>query len=199
MQYEGLLNKLNINYKKLVEGFANVFEVNPNWHEADFPLFVVEASNSVGILIYDEVKDAVVIVKQKRAAMISEKDKDGSIEESIAGRFDSDIKHAVELAIAETEEETGIKITEKDVIILNNGNSLALSPGVLTEKMYLVAAIISEEHYNNEQDKYGNQHEGEHIERKSIPLEDIRNGSYEFEDMKLFAMCQWLIGHLILN
>lgn len=194
--YLNIIKTLNFKIKQVYKGFANVFEVNPSWHNANYPLLTVETTNSVGVLIYFAKTEQIIVVTQKRAGMITSENQNGLITESIAGRFDNDIKSAITLAIQETKEESGIELSEKEIIVLNNGQGLALSPGIITEKMVLVVAIVPDEIPIHSNDYFGNENEGESITRSLLNFTDIKNGTYLFEDLKLYAMCQWLINYL---
>ena len=81
---------------------------------------VVQATNSVGMLIYDATNKRVLLVKQSRAPMITDLNPNGEIVEVAAGRFDKKIG-IKQLVVDEVLEELGATITEDDVEILNGG------------------------------------------------------------------------------
>lgn len=149
---------------------------------------VVEASDSVGFLIYIKDSGEVILVKQKRSAMKSKQNPEGYIIEVPAGRFDNSLG-VKELIALEASEEVGAKIDVDNVQLLNDGKALALSPGILTEKMYLGYVEIPSNIL--EEDRIFGVDDGEEILRIKVKVKDLE--SMVFEDMKTFALIQWFL------
>ena len=169
-----------MNKEYVYTGFCKVYK--------DGIFEVVEASDSVGFLIYIKDTDEVILVKQKRSAMKSEQNPEGYITEVPAGRFDRSLGIA-ELIALEASEEVGAKIDISNVQLLNDGKPLALSPGILTEQMYLGYVEIPSDIL--EEDRIFGVDDGEEIQRIKVKVKDL--GSMAFEDMKTFALIQWFL------
>ena len=128
---------------------------------------------SVGFLIYHPESDSVILIEQKRTAMINTDNPSGFIMEVPAGRCDR--PESVKATIArEAEEEVGAKINEDQIKLLNEGVPMAMSPGILDELMYL--AFIELHLGQLSHDKtFGVAEEGEVIIRKLILADEACN------------------------
>jgi 8-oxo-dGTP pyrophosphatase MutT (NUDIX family) len=170
-----------MNKEYVYNGFCKIYK--------DGIFEVVEASNSVGFLIYLKDTDEVVLIRQKRSAMKSAENPDGYNMEAPAGRFDNGLG-VKELIAQEAGEEVGAKIELDKVILLNQGKPLALSPGLITEKMYLGYVEITSDLL--EEDRVFGVDEGEEIQRIKVKVEDLKNMIQD--DMKTFALIQWFLS-----
>ena len=152
---------------------------------------VVEASNSVAFLFADPIREVVLLISQCREAMVRRRNPEGQIVEVPAGRRDlrTSIKN---LVVKEAREEVGKKISTRQVKLLNGGTPLALSPGILTERMYL--AYVETDLRSCIKDSsltYGLKAHGERIKRRVATFEELER--MKFDDMKTFAIVQWFL------
>jgi 8-oxo-dGTP pyrophosphatase MutT (NUDIX family) len=171
------------------KGFVTVEHWTDN--VVHFPLVVVRASDSIAGLLYDRVNDRVLLVRQCRAAMVRDNNPTGQIVELVAGRFDVNLDPR-SLLVKEAWEEAGVTIKVDDVVLLNGGQPLALSTGVLTERSYLAfAEIRSEQMVPGE--VFGAPEEGEMITRFWMPAEDFISANHE--DLRVWALAQFLAKH----
>jgi hypothetical protein len=171
----------------LYDGFAKLeewFVGGPHLH------LVVRCSDSVAILLHDVVNHQFLLVKQSRAAMVRKDNPDGFITEAIAGRFDVSLG-PVELAVKEAFEEAGAIIQESQVELLNQGEPMALSAGITTERSWLAYAAISPNQLTgNDTDVFGVEAEGEKIERVWVPETEI--DTFVCEDIRVLTLIQYV-------
>lgn len=155
--------------------------------------YIVHVEDSVGFLIYVADQDAVVMVSQFRAPMARRGyvsgAKLGVIVESPAGHLKQ--TDVIKTIIEEIKEEIGADITKEQVRLLNGGVPLALSPGILSELMYLGYVVIRSDQLEKGDRVYGVKEEGEETERRFIPVHEL--ASMIFYDMKTFALVQWFL------
>ena len=164
-------------FNSLYQGFAKLYQA-PNKH------LVLQVSDSVGFLVINTDTDEILLVKQSRMPMMRPDNPKGEIVESPAGRFDYKTTPC-ELIASEAGEEVGVTIAPKDVIMLNGGIPLALSPGIITERMYLGLVFVSNEQIELEDRVFGVDSD-EHITRIKLKVKDLE--IYLFEDLKTFAL-----------
>lgn len=169
----------------LVKEFLSVERDLENGH------LVVVSTDSVGILMYDLVSEKVILTRQSRSPMKGVTDENGMLVEVPAGRFDCDLG-VVGLVLKEVFQETGLTIKSEDVGILNGGRPLSLCPGTNTERMYLAAVEIDLSAVHQDDKVYGEESEGERIERLVLSFADFL--SMDFQDMKTWALAQYLIN-----
>lgn len=160
-----------------------------------FPLLVVRSSDSCSGLLWDRPRHRVLLVRQNRVAMATDANPTGSLVELVAGRFDVKVGPRA-LFVKEAKEEAGANITEADVEILNQGNPLALSPGVLTERAYLAFVEIRPEHLD-EGDSYGVADEGESTNRVWMSVERFLAGPHE--DLRVFTLARELQARILVE
>lgn len=151
--------------------------------------FLVE-TDAVNILLYDPVGDAVLLVRQPRAAMITEENSEGLITETVAGRFDVKLGPRG-LAAKEAGEEAGVHLREEDIILLNDGKPLAISAGATIGRVYLAYAKIPPGAYEVAERIFGADGEGESITRLWIPTKALSD--YPCEDLRVFTLIQWFL------
>lgn len=174
------------------DGFVRVEELGTDIGDR----IVIHATDSVAIFIYNETTDEILLISQPRAPMISDENPSGEIVEVVAGRFDKDIA-LMQLIINEVEEEFGCKIFDHQVVILNRGQPLALSPGILTEKQYLAYVTVTSDQIEKGDGMFGADGEGEEITRKFVPVSFLEN--MIFQDMKTWALVQWFLKMRLLH
>ena len=151
---------------------------------------VLHASDSAGLLIYLKDRNAIVLVRQQRAPMVSAENPDGVITELLAGRFDK-YETPLQLLAREASEEAGITIDPSQIEILNFGQPLALSAGILDELCWLGYVEISDDQIDPTSKLFGLHDEGEYIDRIVIPVENL-----EFlvcEDARVYGAIQWFL------
>ena len=147
---------------------------------------------SVGFLIYHRGQDSIILVEQNRPAMICETCPEGLIEEVPAGRCDRP-ESPREVIAREASEEVGAEIYPDQIVLLNGGEPLAMSPGILEEMMYLGYVKIEPEQLAEDR-LFGLPEEGEFITRKLIPVSVLYE--LQFQDMKTFALVQWFLREI---
>jgi 8-oxo-dGTP pyrophosphatase MutT (NUDIX family) len=125
---------------------------------------------SVGFLVHDPESDSVILVKQRRAAMICDVNPEGEVVEVPAGRCDR--PESVKRAIArEAEEEIGAVVEEDQIEMLNSGEPLAMSPGIIDEMMYLAYIRLRPGQLSPDR-VFGVEEEGEFITRILVPADE---------------------------
>lgn len=174
--------KIGVGY----QGFyrLDIYLVGKNHHE------VVTASDSVCALFYLKDQDKVLLVRQPRVAMATDDNPHGFITELVAGRFDVDLGPKA-LVVKEAAEEVGAKITEDQVMLLNNGEPVAVSSGMTNEKSHLAYVEITSDMIEMEEREFGLAEEGEKIQRVWLEVQDFLD--HCCEDLRVFALQQWFI------
>ena len=172
---------------RVYDGFVKVDKVTTSAGIRE----VVFVTNSVAFLVYNKDKDELLFATQDRAAMIQDKNPQGTILEVGAGRFDKEIGIRG-LIVKELQEELGVTATEAEVQVLNDGIPLALSPGVLTERQYLAYVEVTSDRIDSSKRLYGEPKEGEVIVRRFIPVTELAR--IAIHDMKTWALLQWFLS-----
>ncbi len=169
------------------------FKIGHLW-EAPNKHVVFQTTDSVAFLIV--VRGAfgepsqVVLVRQYRPATTDPEDNpQGLITEVTAGRFDAALT-IIELIAQEAGQEVGAKIRPDQVILINDGEPLYLSPGIITEKQILAVVVIDRDQIEDEERVFGNAAEGERINRVHRTVHEFIQGVHQ--DMKTFALATWL-------
>ncbi|MBI5742588.1 MAG: NUDIX hydrolase [Candidatus Niyogibacteria bacterium] len=165
----------------LYDGFLKVVRAENGFE-------VVEVTDSVTILPYDEATDSVVLISEVRPAMISPNNPTGEMLSIPAGRFDGNYG-VRELMVKELAEEAGISVSESQIELLNGGKPLALSPGICTEKTYLGFVSVAPGQIERTERIFGNVHEGERIRRQFVPVSALPK--MVFGNVTTFALFQW--------
>jgi len=140
---------------------------------------ILRSPDSVAILVAVPEWNQVLMITQSRPPMVRDDNPDGRITEMPAGRLDKPGLDYVDIAVAEVEEEVGVKITRKDVRLFNDGVPLALSPGGITERMYLAWVEIAPSQIDLSRETFGCASERERITRKFVPVADLGTMTYE--------------------
>lgn len=156
---------------------------------------VVRATNSVAFLVHNTDTDEFLFTIQDRAPMIDITTPSGELMEAAAGRFDV-AKGVNGLILQELQQELGVTATEDQIVHINGGENLALSPGVLTEMQWLAYVPVTTAQIDPAKKLYGERSEGERIARRFVPASDLINGNLEIRDMKTFALVQWYVAQV---
>lgn len=151
---------------------------------------IVQNTDSVGFLIDIPAWKAIVMVSQFRPAMLRPDNPEGMILEVPAGRFDRRIDVKALIA-AEASEEVGAKIAPNQVRLLNGSQALAMSPGILTERMHLAFVRVRPGQLDASKQVFGLKEEGERTKRVLVPYAKLRR--MRFDDLKTFALVQWFL------
>ena len=154
------------------------------------PSEVVRATDSVTILLYNISNHCILLISEPRTALITEKNPEGLRIGCVAGRFDVDLSPKA-LIIKEAKEEAGVTLRESDIVLLNNGQPLAINAGMTNEKCYLAFATIGWDDYEPDEKLFGNPKEGEKIERIWMTRGEFAR--YQPECLKVFALQQWFL------
>ncbi|MBT7082138.1 MAG: NUDIX hydrolase [Chloroflexi bacterium] len=180
----------NMPQRLVYDGFLKVKVVET----PEGPREVVQVTNSVSILLFNPDEKYVLLIRQARVPMISDSNPGGFIVETVAGRFDINVG-VTALAIKEAQEEVGATIEESDVVLLNGGKPLALSPGVLTERAYLAMAKVDVPYGEATDRVFGVADEGESIQRVFMKFDEITDylNSGQCEDLRVFTLLSMLL------
>lgn len=145
---------------------------------------VYNRGDGAGILLYNKLKQTVILTKQFRMPTYMNGNKDGLLIEVTAGMLDLD--NPIDCIIRETEEEVGYRI--KDVKKVYEAYA---SPGVMTEKMHFFIAEYTDS--MKVSDGGGLESEHEDIEVLEIPFIDaldmLSNG--KIHDMRTIVLLQY--------
>ena len=172
------------------QGFVTVQKTSDG-HE------VVRTTNSVAVLVYVPETDQIVFILQKRPALCPpvpdgydpERIPLGWILECPAGRLDKPGESVVQAIVRELWEEIGARVNPEQVTILNEDRPLAMSPGILNEKVYLAYVSISPEQLDKDKEIFGV--DGEHIQQVFLPTSILAQTTHD--DLKTWALVQWFL------
>jgi ADP-ribose pyrophosphatase len=145
-----------------------------------------EKTESVAALVYDSDNDELIFVKQYRIGAKNE------LLEIVAGSMDKEGESPYDTLKRELLEEIGVEIFENNY---NYYGSLYVSPGCCNEKvhLYIVNKIIKHKNQGGGVDD----EEIEIVKIKSKELiENVRNGTIKFNDMKTSFMVNIFIANL---
>ncbi|WP_296386026.1 NUDIX domain-containing protein [Winogradskyella sp.] len=184
-------NLKNIKHIKLSNEWATLDRIDydyqfkkGNWKRLSRETY--NRGNGTAILLYDPEKGTVILTKQFRMPAYENDKNDGMSIEACAGAIDKD-DSPLETIIRETEEEVGYKIKSAKQVL-----TAYMSPGALTEKMYLFVAEYSDAMKIN--DGGGLDSEDEEIDVLEMPfskaIEMIKNE--EIIDAKTIMLLQYV-------
>jgi len=141
--------------------------------------------NGAAILLYNSDKGTVILTKQFRMPTYENNKSDGMSIEACAGAIDNS-DQPLETIIRETEEEVGYKISNAKQVL-----NAYMSPGALTEKMYLFVAEYSDTMKINEGGGLGSENEEIEVLELSFSkaIEMIKNE--EIIDAKTIMLIQY--------
>jgi GDP-mannose pyrophosphatase NudK len=143
-----------------------------------------DRGNGAAILLYNREQKTVILTRQFRMPTYINGNETGMLIEVCAGLLDTD--NPEDCIRRETEEETGYKITDVQKVF-----ELYMSPGSVTEILYLFVAEYSKEHKITEGG--GLEHEEEEIDVLELPfaqaLDMVKTG--EIKDAKTVLLLQY--------
>jgi len=132
--------KINLLSKKnILSGFIRVEELDFSLPEKQTQIkrFVVSRPDAAAIVLYNQEKHSIVLIRQFRAP-VYHADENPFIYEIPAGVLEHD-EDAKTTIVRETLEETGYQIENPQLI-----KTIFLSPGILDEKIHLFFATVSD-------------------------------------------------------
>lgn len=153
---------------------------------------VVQVSDSVAVLFYCPDVGKVLLVRQRREAAMGPSNPGGEVAELCAGRFDVALGPRA-LVVKEAAEEVGATIAEDDVVLLNDGQPVLLSAGVLTERSYLAFVQIGRASFELAERQFGVD-DGEAISRVWMDLQEFRH--LVCQDLRVFALREWFFNEI---
>ncbi len=154
----------------------------------------IVCADSVSVLIYNRTRDAVLLVRQPRVCAIRADNPEGLLTEVVAGRFDVKLGPKA-LALKEAREEAGVNVLEDQVELLNSGEPMYLSAGIITERVYLAYLKVDDSMVEQNERVFGEACEGERISRVWVPVEELP--SYVCEDVRVFTLIQWFLRNKV--
>lgn len=187
----------NIDITVLSDGFCNLNKVtfdylmsNGDWVNTIREVF--DRGHGAAILLYNKVKQTVILTKQFRMPTYLHDNKDGFLVEVPAGMLDNDDPEAC--IIRETEEEVGYRLKSVKKVY-----EAYLSPGIMTEKMHFFIGEYLEDMRVGEGG--GLPTENEDIEVLEIPFKKVVNmlNNGEIADAKTIVLLQYAIIHKVFN
>jgi nudix-type nucleoside diphosphatase (YffH/AdpP family) len=191
LKINNLEDKLrNIIYTKLSNEWATLNRIdydykfeNGNWKRLSRESY--DRGNGASILLYNKEKQTVILTKQFRMPAYDNNKNDGMSIEVCAGAIDKNEPPEV-CIIREVEEEVGYKIKSAEKVM-----EAYMSPGAVTEKMFLFVAEYSDNMKINEGG--GLDIEDEEIEVLELPfLEALKMiDSFEIKDAKTTMLLQY--------
>jgi GDP-mannose pyrophosphatase NudK len=143
-----------------------------------------DRGNGAAILLYNKIEKTVILTRQFRMPTYVNGNETGMLIEACAGLLDTD--NPEDCIRRETEEETGYKITDVQKVF-----ELYMSPGSVTEILYLFVAEYTKEHKITEGG--GLAHEEEEIDVLELPFEQALNmiKTGEIKDAKTVLLLQY--------
>lgn len=165
------------------------------WHIDQNDHVILQVKHTVAFLIYNPDRRAIAIVSQKRPAVSMCDGSNGEIDEAPAGHIEeSDLDDILAVMAREANEELGAKfIPNNHDFQLITSAPLYLSPGHMTERMYLGYTEAGDEMFDNSKTKFGVAAEGEETEIRWFSIDGL--SKIEWEDMKTFALVQWFLNN----
>ena len=155
----------------------------------EFMRVIVRKKNAAAFLVHDLTRDEVVFALQEREPMRTLQNRKGSILEAPAGHLESpDIPAEIS---REASEEVGATVRAEQVLVLNGGQMLAVSPGWTTECKALGYIPLEPGQLEAANRTFGLACEGEYITRKRVSVEKLE--TMQFQDLTTFALVQWLL------
>lgn len=187
----------NIDITVLSDGFCTLNKVTfdylmSNGDSVNTIREVFDRGHGAAILLYNKVKQTVILTKQFRMPTYLHDNKDGFLVEVTAGMLDNDDPEAC--IIRETEEEVGYRLKSVKKVY-----EAYLSPGIMTEKMHFFIGEYLEDMRVGEGG--GLPTENEDIEVLEIPFKKVVNmlNNGEIADAKTIVLLQYAIIHKVFN
>ncbi len=154
---------------------------------------ILRAKDAVSLLIYVPELQLIVVVRQRREALVGKLNPDGLTVELIAGRLDKKGKSIREIAAEEAMEEAGIKILPEQIELLNFGQPVASSSGLSDETVYLAYTEITPDQIVSEGPFFGNSAEGEFTMREFIRTDELPRKTWT--NAQTYAQIQWFLNN----
>lgn len=178
---------LSDNYLQVARHLLRHKKFNGDWSQL-FERELVHRGSAVAVILYDPVRDKVVLVEQFRLGALSD-ERSPWLMELVAGVIDAG-EEEVDVAVRETKEETGITITAPKEVY-----RYYTSPGVCSEQVIMYyAECDSQEAVKTA----GLEYENEDIKVHVLPREDVLQHLHagQFKNVNTIAGLQWLQFHL---
>ena len=163
------------------DGFCKVEKRLVDKHE------LVRTTDAAAVLVCNTRTNNVIFITQDRFPMIRDDNPNGTVTEVVAGRFDRPVS-LVDLLILEVYEEIGIQLNPRNLVILNDAQPLAPSPGILTERIGVAVCFVGFDESDGADKTYGV--DGEKIKRVSVPVRQLDRMIYS--DLKTWGLAQYL-------
>ncbi|NNC49522.1 MAG: NUDIX domain-containing protein [Flaviramulus sp.] len=191
-------NLKNIAHKILSKEWATLLRIDYDFQFKDgtwkrLSRESYDRGNGTSILLYNKLKSSVILTKQFRMPAYYNNNSDGLSIEVCAGALDKN--EVPEVCITrEVEEEVGYKINRPKKVM-----ECYMSPGAVTEKMYLFIAEYSDDMKVN--DGGGLESENEEIEVLEIPFSKAiaMIDSFEIIDAKTILLLQYAEIHKLFH
>ncbi|OGL92141.1 hypothetical protein A3H12_01655 [Candidatus Uhrbacteria bacterium RIFCSPLOWO2_12_FULL_47_9] len=151
---------------------------------------LIRTTDSVAGVLHDVVNERILLIRQDHVAAMSDENPHGTLVTPFAGRFDVKLSPK-QLLIKEAMEEVGVDLTEDDIEMLNFGQSMVLSIGVLTERAYLCYAEVRPEQLTGKDDDVRSaEGENEGITRHWVSTKDLE--TFVCDDLRVLAFIQYI-------
>ncbi len=190
-------NVKNLVHKTLSKAWATLLEIDYDFKFKDGTWKRVsresyDRGHGTGVLLYNIEKGTVILTKQFRMPIYETSKNEAMSIEVCAGAIDNN-ESAESTIIREVEEEVGYKIKEVKKVM-----EAYMSPGALTEKMYLFVAHYSDAMRINEGGGVASEHE--EIEVMEVTFSNAMNmmQSGEIQDAKTIMLLQYAQIHKLL-
>lgn len=177
-----------IHEKVLYRGWSTLKEYTidyqfENGEKARLLREIYNSGDGAAVLLYNEEKETVILVRQFRLAALVNGHPDGFLLECCAGMLDKNTPEAT--IIKEIEEETGYRVSE-----IQKAGSVYATPGAHMEKIYLYLAPYRD--FMKVSQGGGNREEHEEIELVEWSFEECRNAVAQglIEDAKTLILIQ---------
>jgi ADP-ribose pyrophosphatase len=128
--------------------------------------FHYHRSDAVAVLIYDEVNQRVLLIRQFRYAVYA-KTRDGWLTECVAGMMEEN-ETPLEVAQREVFEETGLRLRKAELLA-----HYFFSPGGCSDRVHLYLGTV--ENSDQPVGVAGLEGEGEEIQAEWVPLQEALN------------------------
>ncbi len=187
----------NINSTVLSDNFYTLNKVtfdylmsNGDWVNKMREVF--DRGDGAGILLYNKVKQTVILTKQFRMPTYLSGNNDGFLVEVAAGMLDKDTPE--QCIIRETEEEVGYRLKSVKKVY-----EAYLSPGIMTEKMHFFIGEYTDAMKVNAGGGVKTEHEDIEVLEISFKsaIQMLNNG--EIADTRTIVLLQYAIIHKLLN
>lgn len=183
-------NVKNIVHKTLSKAWATLLQIDYDYKFKDGTWKRVsresyDRGNGTGILLYNSDKSTVILTKQFRMPIYDSNKHEAMSIEVCAGAIDKN-ESPESTIIREVEEEVGYKIKEVQKVM-----EAYMSPGALTEKMYLYVAPYSDSMKVNEGGGVAGEHEEIEVLEMAFSNAIKMMLSGEIQDAKTIMLLQY--------